>query len=168
LRVVHDEERQQQQEKKSDCLGDCDRADRLGSYFCYCAYEQRWPDYLAHRLRDAGGGTRFMSVINAGISKAINSRPQRFPKPGEAGVGMMPPFLFGEFGTKRMAWDVLAQPGATDLIVHIGSNDLRSGVSGTALIEAFQHVAKGGKQGSTGNRTRKGRSKLDLQPKGFR
>jgi hypothetical protein len=54
----------------------------------------------------------------------------------------MPPFLFGESGTKRMAWDVLAQPGATDLIVHIGSNDLRFGVSGTALIEAFQHVAK--------------------------
>ena len=46
---------------------------------------------------------------------------------------MMPPFLFGGSGTKRMAWDVLAQPGATDLIVHIGSNDLRFGVSGTEL-----------------------------------
>jgi lysophospholipase L1-like esterase len=37
---------------------------------------------------------------------------------------------------------VLAQPGATDLIVHMGSNDLRFGVAGATLIEAFQQVAK--------------------------
>jgi hypothetical protein len=71
--------------KKSDCLGDCDRADRLGSYFCYCAYEQalaRLPGSSAER--DAGGETRFISVINAGISKAINSHVLRdSPRRGE-------------------------------------------------------------------------------------
>jgi lysophospholipase L1-like esterase len=54
----------------------------------------------------------------------------------------MPPFLFGEAGSKRLAWDALTQPGATDLIVHIGSNDLRIGAAGATLIEAFQQVAQ--------------------------
>jgi lysophospholipase L1-like esterase len=60
----------------------------------------------------------------------------------QAGGTGTPSFLFGEAGRQRLAWDVLAQPGATDLIVHIGSNDLRFGVSGTALIEAFQQIAR--------------------------
>ncbi len=95
---------------------------------------RRWPDYLARKLRDAGG-TRFMSVINAGLS-------------GNQLVGSMTPglrvpaFLFGEAGQQRFVWDVLAQPGATDLIVHIGSNDLRFGVSGERIIEAMQQVSK--------------------------
>lgn len=96
---------------------------------------RRWPDYLAHRLRDAGE-TRCMPVLNAGIG---DNQLTSSEMPLAAG---MPPFLFGEAGSKRLDWDVLAQPGATDLIVHIGSNDLRMGVAGTTLIEAFQLVAQ--------------------------
>jgi lysophospholipase L1-like esterase len=98
---------------------------------------RRWPDYLARRLVDAGG-TRLMSVLNAGVSgnQLISSD---VPQLAETGL---PRFLFGEAGRQRLAWDVLEQPGATDLLVHIGSNDLRFGISGAALIAAFQEVAQ--------------------------
>lgn len=102
---------------------------------------RRWPDYLALRLRDAGG-TRFMSVINTGISGNTLTSSE-IPLAGETGF---PAFLFGEAGSKRLAWDVLGQPGATDLIVHIGSNDLRFGVAGAKLIEGFQQVARQARQ----------------------
>ncbi|WP_165423104.1 GDSL-type esterase/lipase family protein [Ktedonosporobacter rubrisoli] len=97
---------------------------------------RRWPDYLAHRLREAGG-TRFMSVLNAGISgnQLLSSAT---PQLEETGI---PAFLAGEAGMQRMAWDVMTQPGATDLIVHIASNDLRADVAGPILIEAFQQLA---------------------------
>jgi lysophospholipase L1-like esterase len=95
---------------------------------------RRWPDYLARRLRDAGE-TRFMSVLNAGIG---GNQLTSSEMPLAEG---MPPFLFGEAGSTRLAWDALTQPGATDLILHIGSNDLRFGVPGATVIEALQHVA---------------------------
>ncbi|MDQ2713949.1 MAG: GDSL-type esterase/lipase family protein [Chloroflexota bacterium] len=98
---------------------------------------RRWPDYLALRLRDASG-TRFMSVINAGIS-GNQLTSSEIPLAGGTGI---PPFLFGEAGSQRLTWDVLAQPGATDLIVHIGSNDLRLGVPAAQLIEAYQQVVR--------------------------
>jgi lysophospholipase L1-like esterase len=95
---------------------------------------RRWPDYLARRLRDAVE-TRFMSVLNAGIGgNQLTSSETPL-------AGGMPPFLFGEAGSTRLAWDALTQPGATDLILHIGSNDLRVGVPGATVIEALQHVA---------------------------
>lgn len=102
---------------------------------------RRWPDYLARRLVEAGGN-RVMSVINAGIS-GNQLTSSEVPQLASAG---MPRFLFGEAGSKRLAWDVLEQTGATDLIVHIGSNDLRLGVSAATLIEAFQQVAKQARQ----------------------
>lgn len=97
----------------------------------------RWPDYLARRLQEADGA-RAMSVINAGISgnQLTSSEISQLTEMG------MPPFLFGDAGEKRLEWDVLGQPGATDLILHIGSNDLRLGVSADSLIESFQQVAK--------------------------
>jgi lysophospholipase L1-like esterase len=98
---------------------------------------RRWPDYLAYRLRDAGG-TRFMSVLNAGIG-GNQLTASELPLFAQAG---MPQGLFGEAGNRRMEWDVLAQPGATDLIVHIGSNDLRCGVSAETLIEGFHFLVK--------------------------
>ena len=98
---------------------------------------RRWPDYLARQLVDAGG-TRFMSVLNAGIS---GNQLTSSEVPQLMGTGM-PRLLFGEAGSKRLAWDVLEQPGATDLIVHIGSNDLRFGVSGETLIDSFQQLVR--------------------------
>lgn len=101
----------------------------------------RWPDYLARRLSEAGE-TRFMSVINAGLS-GNQLTASGIPLSGDTGI---PPFLFGEAGLQRLAWDALAVPGATDLIVHIGSNDLRFGVASTTLIAAFQQLAKQARQ----------------------
>ena len=98
---------------------------------------QRWPDVLARRLKDAGT-SRFMSVINAGLG-GNQLTSSELPLDGGAGI---PPYLFGEAGSKRLAWDVLAQAGATDLILHIGSNDLRVGVASETLIDTFQQVAR--------------------------
>ncbi len=102
---------------------------------------QRWPDYLARRLKDAGT-PRFMSVINAGLG-GNQLTPSEIPLDGGAGI---PAYLFGEAGSKRLAWDVLTQAGATDLILHIGSNDLRLGVAGATLIDAFQQMARQARQ----------------------
>lgn len=98
---------------------------------------RRWPDYLARRLLNAGGA-RFMSVLNAGISgnQLTSSEPFRFTETGR------PYFLSGEAGSKRLAWDALTQQGATDLIVHLGSNDLRLGVAGETVIHALQQLAR--------------------------
>ncbi len=101
---------------------------------------RRWPDYLAHRLIDAGG-TRFMSVLNAGIGGNQLTPVTSTEIPPFAATGM-PRYLFGEAGMRRLAWDVLEQPGATDLIVHIGSNDLRMGVTAETLIAALQDLVK--------------------------
>lgn len=98
---------------------------------------RRWPDYLARRLLDAGG-TRIMSVINAGLS-GNQLTSSEMPQTAETEIA---PYLFGEAGSLRLAWDVLALSGVTDLIVHIGSNDLRTGVAGATLIEAFQQMAQ--------------------------
>ena len=98
---------------------------------------RRWPDFLARRLMDAGG-TRMMSVLNAGIG---GNQLTTSEVPELVGTGM-PRLLFGEAGSQRLVWDAMAQPGATDLIVHIGSNDLRLGVSGESLIDGFQQLVK--------------------------
>ncbi len=112
---------------------------------------RRWPDYLARRLRDAGG-TRFMPVINAGLSgnQLTSSELPVAGGTGSAsfvpGISSFSPLMFGEAGLQRLAWDVMAQSGATDLIIHSGSNDLRVGVDGATLIEAFQQVVRQARQ----------------------
>jgi len=96
---------------------------------------RRWPDYLAHRLKEAGG-TQYMSVINAGLSRNQLTSSE-LPQLANTGATS---YLVGESGQQRLAWDVETQPGATDLIIHIGSNDLRTGVKVATLIEALQQV----------------------------
>ncbi|KAB8141039.1 hypothetical protein F8S13_21205 [Chloroflexia bacterium SDU3-3] len=91
-----------------------------------------WPDQLAARLAVAGGD-RLMAVLNAGISG------NQLIGQGSPGEGMPP--LWGEPGLARLEWDVLAQPGVRDLIIHIGSNDLRAGASADQLIAALQQLA---------------------------
>jgi lysophospholipase L1-like esterase len=101
---------------------------------------RRWPDYLARRLREAGG-IRFMSVINAGLyGNQLTS--SEIPRDHQNLSGVISPSLFGEAGSQRLAWDVLEQPGATDLIVNIGSNDLRLGTPGAKVIEAYQQLVR--------------------------
>ncbi len=97
----------------------------------------RWPDYLARQLHE-GDSSRWMSVINAGLA-GNQLTSAELPLTGGAAI---PPFLFGDAGYKRLAWDVMGQPGATDLILHIGSNDLRVGVSGAQIIDAFLEIVR--------------------------
>jgi lysophospholipase L1-like esterase len=79
-----------------------------------------------------------MSVINAGLS-GNQLTSSELPQLANTGA---PSYLMGEAGQQRLAWDVRTQPGATDLIVHIGSNDLRTGVKAVTLIGALQQVVQ--------------------------
>ncbi|KAE8155336.1 SGNH hydrolase-type esterase domain-containing protein [Aspergillus avenaceus] len=96
---------------------------------------RRWPNYLARRLQNAGAD-KFMSVVNAGISgnQLTGSNMPQLAGPA------IPTFLLGEPGQRRLAWDVSTQSGATDLIFHIGSNDLRCGMTAEAIIKAYQDM----------------------------
>jgi lysophospholipase L1-like esterase len=95
-----------------------------------------WPDQLSRRLWNTGGD-RFMSVVNAGIggNQLTSAEVTVSPTPD------LPLFLMGDRGEARLAWDALTQPGATDLIVNIGSNDLRNSVSAKVIIDAYQRLS---------------------------
>ncbi len=88
---------------------------------------RRWPDALARRIASADG-LEAISVLNAGISfnELLASRQ---PLAGEAAV-------------QRFAWDVLDQPGVTDVIVQIGINDLRHDVTASAIIDGLQSLVR--------------------------
>jgi lysophospholipase L1-like esterase len=64
--------------------------------------DRRWPDFLAQRLAPKG-----IAVANAGISGA------RLLKDG-----------MGQSGLARFEQDVLSQPGVSDVIVMLGTNDI--------------------------------------------
>ncbi|KZM28285.1 uncharacterized protein EKO05_0002731 [Ascochyta rabiei] len=99
----------------------------------------RWPDYLAYRLKEAGG-TQYMAVINAGLSgNQLTSSESVGLRNLPAGT-RLPNFMFGDSGLRRYEWDVAPQSGATDLIIHIGSNDLRADVPAAKIIEAYKQV----------------------------
>ena len=68
----------------------------------------RWPDQLARRLAARPGG-RQLGVVNQGI-----------------GGGRLLHDGHGDSGLRRFDRDVLAQPGATHVIVLLGVNDLRN------------------------------------------
>jgi lysophospholipase L1-like esterase len=69
--------------------------------------DARYPDFLAGRLLDSG---RELSVVNAGIS-GNSLFDSLFPQ-------------FGAPAPLRLQADVIAQPGAADVIVLMGRNDL--------------------------------------------
>lgn len=100
----------------------------------------RWPDYLARRLKEAGG-SRYMAVVNAGLSgnQLTSSDNQNFSQLGGIRI---PDFMLGEAGLVRYEWDLASQSGATDLILHIGSNDLRAGVNAASIIEGFKQIVQ--------------------------
>jgi lysophospholipase L1-like esterase len=87
----------------------------------------RWPDELGKRLR-ANSRTRHASVINVGIG-------------GNRILGEMNPG-FGVNALARFDRDVLAQPGATHIIVLEGINDIgmaRRGSGPTAAVLIAAH-----------------------------
>jgi lysophospholipase L1-like esterase len=77
----------------------------------------RWPDVLARRLQQAGGGPAQLGVLNQGIigNRLLSASP-----------GAKSPFgaLLGESGLARFDRDVLAQPGVKYVLLCLGVNDI--------------------------------------------
>ncbi|MFC4063807.1 SGNH/GDSL hydrolase family protein [Actinoplanes subglobosus] len=78
----------------------------------------RWPDLLAARFRKARIG---LGVANVGIS---GNRLLHDPNPPAGDPAEAFAAWFGESALRRFDRDVVAQPGATHLVVLLGVNDL--------------------------------------------
>lgn len=107
------------------CFGDSLTEGNLSSL----DYNSRWPDQLARRLTARDG--RLLSVMNQGIGGNRILHDMR-----------------GESGLRRFDRDVLAQTGATHVIVFIGTNDLRNqrgnpaeGVTAEQMIAGLTQLA---------------------------
>ncbi len=85
-------------------LGDSLTDGNISTLDAFC----RWPDQLARRLMARHRG-RPMAVMNQGL-----------------GGNRILFDLRGDSGLRRFDRDVLAQPGVTDVIVMLGTNDLRN------------------------------------------
>ncbi|HUB94273.1 MAG TPA: SGNH/GDSL hydrolase family protein [Stellaceae bacterium] len=93
----------------------------------------RWPDQLARRIVARGAGRR-MSVVNHGIGGNRILHDMR-----------------GDSGLRRFDRDVLAQVGASHVIVFLGTNDLRNRnakpeeeVTAADMIAGLQQIAARG------------------------
>jgi lysophospholipase L1-like esterase len=85
-------------------LGDSLTDANISTMDAFC----RWPDQLARRLHARRGG-RPMAVMNQGL-----------------GGNRILHDIRGDSGLRRFDRDVVAQPGATHVIVMLGTNDLRN------------------------------------------
>ena len=81
----------------------------------------RWPDYLARRLQSRPA-TRHLGVLNKGIGGNRLLYDGNTLATGSPFDGIGP--LFGDSALSRFDRDVLAQPGARDVIVLLGINDI--------------------------------------------
>ena len=93
--------------------------------------DQRWTDALERRLA-AEGGSASMAVLNAGLSanQLLVDDPQRG----------------GTSPAARFERDVAAAAGVTDVVLHIGTNDIAAGRSAaeiTAGLQRFAELARG-------------------------
>jgi lysophospholipase L1-like esterase len=88
----------------------------------------RWPDLLAARLRQERIDR---AVVNVGIS---GNRLLHDPNPPAGNPAEAYAAYFGQSALRRFDRDVLAQPGASDVIVLLGINDL--GHPGTSAPES--------------------------------
>lgn len=87
----------------------------------------RYPDFLAHRLADAG---RPLAIVNAGISG------------NKVTADADPPYPFGPKAVDRLNVDALDLPGVTDVIVLEGINDLGGGISADAVIAGLGNIVQ--------------------------
>jgi lysophospholipase L1-like esterase len=88
---------------------------------------QRWTDALSARMTHSGGAAT-MAVLNAGIS-GNRLLPGEGPRHGE-------PVL------DRFERDALAVAGATDVVLHIGTNDVATGRGAQELVTGIRLVAE--------------------------
>jgi lysophospholipase L1-like esterase len=87
--------------------------------------DERWTDDLARRLSDpkaAPGGS--MVVLNAGISRNRLLDDD--------------PLEDGDSPLTRFHRDVLGATGSTDVVLHIGTNDIAVGHSTTEIVEGLR------------------------------
>jgi GDSL-like Lipase/Acylhydrolase len=79
---------------------------------------RRWPDVLAERLQQGADGKAELGVLNLGLigNRLLNDSPEQ-PELGFGGA-------LGEAGLARFDRDVLAQSGASDVVVALGVNDI--------------------------------------------
>ncbi len=81
----------------------------------------RWGDALAARLQREGGACARLGVVNEGLvgNRLLHDSPARHrPQAPDFGRAL------GESGLARFDRDVLAQPGARAVLVHLGNNDI--------------------------------------------
>jgi len=107
-------------------LGDSLTDGNISTIDAFC----RWPDQLARRLADRGGG-RPMAVMNNGL-----------------GGNRILHDIRGDSGLRWFDRDVLTQPGVTHAIVMLGTNDLRNRwakpeeeVTGEQMIAGLRQMA---------------------------
>ncbi|WP_233580461.1 SGNH/GDSL hydrolase family protein [Streptomyces triticirhizae] len=90
----------------------------------------RWTDFLNDRLAEAPG-RRTVGVLNKGTS---GNRLLHDPNPPAGSEAEGFAAYFGESGLRRFDRDVLAHPGVSDVILHLGVNDM--GHPGTVAPES--------------------------------
>jgi lysophospholipase L1-like esterase len=84
--------------------------------------DSRWSDALSDRLARRGGAAA-MAVLNAGIS-----RNELLADRGQVG---------GESPLVRIGREVADVSGATDVVLHIGTNDIAAGRSGPEVVDGL-------------------------------
>ncbi len=92
--------------------------------------DERWTDALARRLADpAAAPETAMVVLNAGIARNRLLRDD--------------PVDDGDSPLTRFDRDVSAAAGATDVVLHIGTNDIAVGHNATEIVEGLRrYVAR--------------------------
>ena len=98
----------------------------------------RWEDVLAVRLaldhdataRQGRGPGSFKAVINEGIGGNTITREGLSPPPDSTP------------GLERLERDVLSHHGVTDVVLFMGTNDIRRGASAASVIEGTSSIIK--------------------------
>ena len=98
----------------------------------------RWEDWLSLRLSldddHRGGQQRYKSVVNEGIGGNTVTREGLQPPPDSAP------------GLERLERDVLSHEGVTDVIVFMGTNDIRRGASAVQVTGGLSQIVQRVKQ----------------------
>jgi lysophospholipase L1-like esterase len=98
----------------------------------------RWEDWLSLRLAldddHRGGPKRYKSVINEGIGGNTVTREGLQPAPDSTP------------GLERLERDVLSHEGVTDVIVFMGTNDIRRGASAAQVTGGLSQIVQRLKQ----------------------
>jgi lysophospholipase L1-like esterase len=113
-----------------DSLTDGYQVRGSGAYARSLSQNQRYPDFLAERLFETGW--RRLSVLNAGISgnRVLGAAT------GTRGLQIGA----GPAGVERLDDDVIGQPGASDVVILEGSNDIASRRSAGAVIGGLRRL----------------------------